>query len=125
MNKPKAPTLSSDLQLLGIPMRAMEECIQGAMGEEGEGEKGYKAATQAVRRLIKDARKEKMKEVHPDKGGDTDLAQEINAAADRALIIRIVPPAPQPQVRIVFQQTWSGTASSSGTTTTSTGTGWW
>ena len=115
-------TLSSDLRLLGLSMQQMEECVQGAL-RGGD----HAAATEALRGLIKEARKERMRQAHPDKGGSTEEAQEINAAADRALSVRIQPPPPPPQqvfIQVVHTGGWSGTATSTGTTTTS-GIGWW
>lgn len=126
MNKPAIP-VNEALERLGLTARDIERTVQSVPDQKNI----WQARSEAVRNLVRDARKRQLQRFHPDVCRDpdaTEKAQKINQAADMLMQFRVMPPPPPPP-QIVFFDIFGGNTS---TTTTSinvnidpsTSTGW-
>jgi hypothetical protein len=98
--------MNQALTVLGLTQQE----LHAAISAEGEGGPDiWERRTEAFRRCIKEARKRRLREVHPDVCGDedaTERAQEINGVADALVKVSVVPP-PQPRpMPVVIVQHW-------------------
>jgi len=125
----KQRNLQQDLQLLGLT----EQSLQQTLDRIADGPGCWDKRTGAFRELVRSARKEQLRKWHPDVCQDTraeEQSQEINAAADALLTLKILPPQ-QRQVRVVIMSPWwpmevAGTGTGTSTIWPPTGTGgWW
>ena len=104
-------------------LRLSQAEISQTIGEVPDGPDIWSRRTEAFRDLIKQRRKDLLREFHPDVCKDPDAlqkSQEINRVADMLLATQILPP-PRPVRRPVMQSFHFGNDfTSTGTTTTRT-----